>query len=300
MSDQTAGSPAESLQFDRAVDADAPDAQQEKPTIECSACHAAIKTYYYNVDANAVCAKCKHVAEKATQGQRGASAFLKAFFFGGFAALIGALIYFGVAALTGYEIGLVAIAIGFMVGFAVRFGANGGGGRRFQVLALVLTYFAVGLAYTGIGIQQTVKDAGKTDAQTQAFVDSILAAQADGSDSDADADNAADDALAGDSMAVALAGEGDTASVGEPKKLGPLAAVLGLAIVAVGGFIMVFALPILAIVSDMPGGLISALIIGFGLMQAWKMTGGTTVSITGPYKVGGAPPEASTEPAPAA
>jgi hypothetical protein len=34
-----------------------------------------------------------------------------------------------------------------MVGWAVRKGADGRGGLRFQILAVVLTYWAVGLAY---------------------------------------------------------------------------------------------------------------------------------------------------------
>ena len=63
MSDPTSGNPAEPLQFDRAVDANAasPDAQQAEPSpfITCSNCQTQIKTYYYNVDDNAVCAKCK-------------------------------------------------------------------------------------------------------------------------------------------------------------------------------------------------------------------------------------------------
>jgi hypothetical protein len=292
MSDPTPGSQTDGLQFDRAVDAGAQDTRQERPTIECSACQAAIRTYYYNVDGNAVCAKCKHVAEQSVKGQRGASAFLKAAFFGGFAALLGALLYFGVGALTGYEIGLVAIAIGFMVGFGVRLGANGGGGRRYQVLALALTYFAVGLALSGLGLRQAVKGIGENDAQTQAFVDSILAAQG----TDVDTVDAGDDAEPADSFAVALAGEGDTTAASGPQEMNGFAMIIGLAILAIGSFVMILAAPVINIVADLPGGLISAAILAFGLMQAWKMTGGTSVSITGPYKVGGPPPE-STEPA---
>ena len=42
--------------------------------------------------------------------------------------------------------------IGYMVGYAVRKGAGDRGGRRFQVLAVVLTYGAVALAYTPVVI----------------------------------------------------------------------------------------------------------------------------------------------------
>jgi hypothetical protein len=59
------------------------------------------------------------------------------------AAVLGAGIYFGIAALTGYEFGLVAIVVGVLVGSAVRKGSNGRGGWRYQLLAKFLTYTAV-------------------------------------------------------------------------------------------------------------------------------------------------------------
>jgi len=47
-----------------------------------------------------------------------------------------------------------------------------------------------------------------------------------------------------------------------------------------------FALPVLTVVGSLPGGLISAAIIAFGMMQAWRMTGAPHVVITGPYRIG--------------
>src|SRR4029450_6773668 len=88
--------------------------------------------------------------------------------FGLGAAIAGAILYYAVIAITNFEIGIVAIAIGFMVGWAVRKGAGGRGGRRFQVLALVLTYWAVGLAYTPITFKQMIEDDKKQKAQAAA------------------------------------------------------------------------------------------------------------------------------------
>ncbi|MFN0099376.1 MAG: hypothetical protein ACKVS7_11920 [Gemmatimonadaceae bacterium] len=61
--------------------------------------------------------------------------------------------------------------------------------------------------------------------------------------------------------------------------------VVGLLIMAVVGL----ATPILVVLESMPGGLISALIIGFGMMQAWKMLEPTPIQVEGPFKVSGAP-----------
>jgi hypothetical protein len=48
-------------------------------------------------------------------------------------------------------------------------------------------------------------------------------------------------------------------------------------------------LPVYVILGSMPGGLISALIIGFGMMQAWQLTGTPALDIQGPFRVGSAP-----------
>ena len=48
---------------------------------------------------------------------------------------------------TGYEIALVAILVGFIVGKAVRAGSGGGGGRAYQVLAVALTYCSIVSSY---------------------------------------------------------------------------------------------------------------------------------------------------------
>src|SRR2546422_11725279 len=55
---------------------------------------------------------------------------------------LGAGLYFGIEATTGYELGLVAVVVGLMVGGAVRKGSNGRGGWRYQALAMFLTYCA--------------------------------------------------------------------------------------------------------------------------------------------------------------
>jgi hypothetical protein len=47
-----------------------------------------------------------------------------------------------------------------------------------------------------------------------------------------------------------------------------------------------FALPVMAVLGSLPSGLISALIIGFGMHQAWRMTGDARPRITGPHRVG--------------
>lgn len=161
-SESTRHSPPDDLQFDRAVHPDAPN--DPNAGLVCAMCKAPLQTEYFHVAERPTCANCKAAVERAsqdaaTQGRRPAI-FVRAFIFGLVAAIAGAILYYAVIALTGWEIGLVAIVIGFMVGFAVHKGSGSAGGRRFQWLALVLTYFAVGLAYAPLAFRSFSEGAG--------------------------------------------------------------------------------------------------------------------------------------------
>src|SRR4029078_2038462 len=100
---------------------------------------------------------CRQAIEAATETPTEAGPFILAALFGLGAGVVGAAGYYAVIALANLEIGIVAILIGYMVGYAVRKGAGNRGGRRFQVLAVALTYGAVALAYTPIVIQAEFK-----------------------------------------------------------------------------------------------------------------------------------------------
>jgi hypothetical protein len=290
MSDPNAGNPSPSLQFDQAVDAGAQpqDAQdgQPAPIITCSNCQAQIKTYYYNVDDNAVCAKCKQEIARTTGAQMGGKAWVNALLLGFGAAIVGAAIYYGVIAITGWQIGIVAFFIGLLVGAAVRKGAAGGGGRRYQILAVGLTYFSVGLAYSPLVFKEFMD--GKDKKASAVVADTSSAADDEDADSVA-ADSAFADADSSEAEPrVQLAGA--SGGTGGAKQIGALGI-----LVAIGAtFLFIFALPIMVVVGSLPGGIISALIIGYGMRTAWRMTEGHVISITGPYKVGG-----QSQPAPA-
>src|SRR5688500_17738968 len=70
--------------------------------------------------------------------------------FGLAAAIAGAVIYYTVTKLTGWEHGLVAILTGYMFGYTLRACSGRIAGRRFQILAAVLTDISVGLAYLAL------------------------------------------------------------------------------------------------------------------------------------------------------
>ena len=63
------------------------------------------------------------------------------------AGLAGATLWYLVRVSTGYELGLIAIVVGLIVGVAVRKGSRERGGWFYQTLAIVLTYACIGAQY---------------------------------------------------------------------------------------------------------------------------------------------------------
>lgn len=114
-------------------------------TRTCASCQTTIGARYFDVGGAHTCEPCG-VALRDGQGTAGARA-MRALFFGGLAAILSGLLWYGIRAATGYEIGLIAIGVGFAVGFGVRFGGYHRGGWFYQALAIGLTYAAIALTY---------------------------------------------------------------------------------------------------------------------------------------------------------
>jgi hypothetical protein len=198
-----------------------------------------------------VCAACRANIEALAETPKGIRPFLVASIFGIGAAIAGAAIYYAVIAIANLEVGLIAILTGYMVGYSVRKGAGGRGGRRFQVLGVALTYLSVALAYTPVVIKAIREGDQKTETQAARTADAQPVNQPTVEDDDGT----------------------------EPSGRRALLA-LGL---LMGLFL---ALPVMMVVGSLPSGLISAAIIFFGLRQAWRMTGTPALQILGPYRVG--------------
>jgi hypothetical protein len=266
------------LQFDRAI---IPDAAPSTGGPVCAKCNASIRMYYYHVDGDTTCSSCKQALERANGGGIAAGRSggrLKAVFAGLGAAVAGSIIYYSVMKYLDLEIGYVAILIGFMVGYAIRGATAGRGSRRLQVLAAGLTYFAVALAYLPFsieGMREAAKEGVSADSVTASLPSESLVASTDAT------------APAGDAQDTRTDASIDAADAAASSDLGIVGLLLGLG----GGVLFVLALPLVVIFGSMPGGLISALIIGIGMHQAWKMTAPIQLAITGPFKVGsdGAP-----------
>jgi hypothetical protein len=268
---------AQELQFDRVETTHPSGDPATSPSVTCVVCGRSVGAEYYTANGKPVCASCRDVVTSATATPRSPGPLLLAGLFGLGAAVAGAAIYYAVIAIANLEIGIVAILIGYMVGWAVRKGAGGRGGRRFQILAVALTYWAVGLAYTPLAFKQMVGDKKGTSASTLTTDSTGTVGPTIGErvgDSTQAAANAADS-----TTRTAPADEAVTAS-DVLKTIGALA-------------LLVFALPVLSVFGSLPFGLISALIIFIGMRQAWQMTAAPQLAISGPFRVGTGPASAS-------
>jgi hypothetical protein len=128
---------SDDLQFEEAEF----DAPPQLPT-DCAACSAPLGNAFWVEDRRyALCQGCKTEREAAAQGFDPVG-LAKAAVFGGAAALAGGLGWGIITAVTGYNIGLIAIAAGWLVAMGVLLGA-GRGGLIHQLLAVGLTYVAI-------------------------------------------------------------------------------------------------------------------------------------------------------------
>lgn len=124
-----------SLNFDRAEFGD-----PSSGAITCRSCQAGLSGEYFLANGHPLCPSCRQRMEGAL---RGAGNLGQAALYGlGGAAAGGALVW-AVRALLHLQIGIVAVVVGILVGKAIRAGAGGVGGRRYQILALILTYLGI-------------------------------------------------------------------------------------------------------------------------------------------------------------
>jgi len=145
------------LQFDKA---DYGGAAGDAPTV-CAACQDALTGEYFHVNELPCCTSCKAGVQAVLGGTPGPRGFAKAAIGGVGGGIAGAVLYYLVRSLTGYEIGLIAIAVGFLVGKGVRWGTGGRGGALYQALAMALTYVAIVSTYVPAVIKG-LSEAGTT------------------------------------------------------------------------------------------------------------------------------------------
>ena len=286
------------LQFD--------EAEPTSPTstgATCAGCKRPITDAYYEINGKIVCTACSQQIAASFRGGSGLGRLVGALVFGFMAAVLGAAVYFGVTRATGWNIGYVAIFVGFLVGGAVRKGTGNRGGLLYQFLALLLSYFAVGLMTFAFMVEHVFNEGRKQANQANvqpppaekaqppdAAKPKLPAVAAEKPNSLKPAGGAGqppakDAAVAGKTDATKKAppvAEAEKKPADEeadaPAKVNLLAALGAFAIFS--GFVIA-AGPVLMATSDPLSGIIYC----FALWQAWKMNKKAVLAMTGPFQV---------------
>jgi hypothetical protein len=234
---------SETLQFDRAESAGGP---------SCGQCRTVLHEHYFQAGGAMLCEGCTGSLQRLLAGE-GSSAgrFLRAFFLGVGAMLAGAIGYGLWMGLTHSEFALVTIAIGWLVGKAVRRGSGGRGGWRYGLLAVVLTYCAISLSFLGAIL---VEGRGKTGPEV---AEVHPGAKKRGSVATSERKLESPGSVTAN------------ASGGEPTGIWGLVS-------------LILYIPILSAMDS----ILSLVITGFGLWQAWKMNQAVDIEITGPHRFG--------------
>jgi len=203
----------------------------------CVLCQAPIADSYYHYAGKVVCPAC--AAQRAElQKPTAPIHFGRALLYGLGGAAAGSAIYAIVSMTTGFQLSLISILVGLIVGKSIKRATGGRGGMKFQVLAVLLTYGAITTSY----IPEIVRGA-RTQANLQ-----------------------------------------KTQQQNPPPQTAPRPTLKNLAwaIIFLVGICLIA--PFLYLFNSPGGGLLNAVILFFGLMQAWRQTAGDNAVLMGPYR----------------
>jgi len=253
------------LQFDRAEFDNAAAAVST-----CELCSRSIHGSYYRANGKTICSSCR---EAISEGQSAAGAgarLIRASLYGTGAAALGSIVYFAILKLTGIQFGLIAIAVGWMVGKCVSKGSGGRGGWAYQALAVFLTYSSIVATYIPFALEGLKHRPEKSSSTAPATA---------GAPSTNTPETASPNPAPGSGNAIP--------STPRP---GPAKLALGLVVL----FGLALALPFLMGFKNIMG----LVIIAIGLYEAWKLNKKITIEFSGPFQLAARPPQPVTDPAP--
>lgn len=222
----------------------------------CKGCKSPITGVYYRANGAMVCGSCADRLKRELP-QDSHAAFVRAMMFGIGGFLVGLIAYSALGILLqGWTIGYFALGVGWIIGKAMMSGSRGVGGRKYQIVAVLLTYAAVSMS--AIPISLAVARHEKT-AQVESSKSTPSQVEESGS---ADSQNSSQPQ--------------DTPAPGHQ----PMSFAAALGTLALLGL----ASPFFQLQEGV-GGVLMLVILFVGMRFAWRMTGGRgSISVEGPYQ----------------
>jgi hypothetical protein len=230
----------------------------------CKFCGVPISTGYYRVGQAMACPMCAaKIRDEGPQSPHGA--FAKAILLGIGAAIVGCAIYAEFTIVTRIEIAVMSLLVGFIVGKAMMLGSGGYGGRKYQIVAAVLTYMSVSLAFVPIAIHYYREHPTKP-AHVRNVPNSTTPTPSGSATTTDSAQSTDSETSAGDSQ---------SASSASRPAFGPWLMKV---------FMIGLASPFLGVSGNPLNALIGLVILFVGIKFAWKTAAGRMVpNVTGPY-----------------
>ncbi len=108
----------------------------------CVMCSTKIGSQYWHANGQVVCPNCATTLGTAQQAPA-RSLLLKGTLYAVISAIGCSIAYAAILIITNYELALISIAVGWLVGKAARVGTGGLGGRPVQIVAVIATYIAI-------------------------------------------------------------------------------------------------------------------------------------------------------------
>ena len=133
----------------------------------CGGCGTVLAESFWQIQGVNVCGDCAAARKAAQDLPDIRQKFFRALLYGSGAALLGWAGWSAVEIATGFQIGLLAIGVGWLVGTAIRKGTGGHTSRKYQIMAVVLTYLAISMSFVPILINDLIKKKNAAAEQKQ-------------------------------------------------------------------------------------------------------------------------------------
>jgi hypothetical protein len=245
----------------------------------CKLCGTTLGAAYYRVGQAMTCQACAEKA-KSEMPTDTHSVFSRGVLFGIGGAILGLAIYATFTIVTGIILGYVSLAVGFIVGKAIKMGSSGMSGRRYQIAAAILTYAAVSMAAIPIYMSQVAKEQrGRQPSNAQQTISPSNGSNGNvtivPAPSAADNDNSATVTSPGPDTTTPPA---NSTPARAPHKVKWSAAIIGLVFLGLAS-------PFFQLAQSPFSGLIGLVVLAVGIRIAWQITGAPSAPlVSGPFR----------------
>jgi hypothetical protein len=249
--------------------------------MSCSECRAPMREKYFSMNERPICAKCCPAYARRIRRTDGPGAIWRVGLQGALIAVAGVIALIVVIKVFPPARVLVVAPIGYYIGKRMMSSLEGYSTRRYQYLAVTLTYlcFLLGFTIPVIGAEQAART---RRAENRAKMRGTMATESDALHEELTALNARHG-----NSADRPSGETEKQPAAAPSKAtGNTGPGVGLALV-----LFLFS-PVFAMMQfGMTASAMGLMALGYALYQAWKQTDGQgmLLELTGPFRVGQGP-----------